>query len=338
MPTDRHAQRIVIAGASSLLGAEVKTVLEESRLAIWDLRLVDEEDAAGILTEAGGEAALIQGVEEGSFNRARFVFFTGSPAFVERNFQAALAAGAVTIDFTGTVRTKDVAPNPWFPKLDEFRGTTFTPKALHFWVISSAGVATSSLTLGLRNLGLKKISFVFFRPVSEAGREGIEELESQTGHLLSFQSIGQQVFDAQVAFNLLERYGTASRQNLDAIRQALREEVSACVESQGGVMPSIEVLQVPTFYGMAFSACAELDAGAANRESVRKACEKAGFSVMAEPEGSPSNLSVAGEAVIQMGIPRSDPCNPGNWWFWGTADNIRLPAWNAVKLAEKIAG
>lgn len=338
MSSHRHAQRIVIAGASSLLGAEVKSVLEESPLAGWDLRLVDEEDVAGTLTEAGGEATLIQKVEEGSFDRAGFVFFTGSAGFVESNFQAAIAAGAVAIDFTGKVWTKDLAPNPWFPRLDEFQSTNFPAKAPHFWIISSAGVAASSLTFGLHKLGLKRISVVFFRPVSEAGRAGIEELESQTGQLLSFQSIGQQVFDAQVAFNLLERYGAASRESLEEIRRALREEVSACVEHQGAVMPSVEVVQTPTFYGMAFSACAELDASLANQESICKACHKAGFSIMQEAQGSPSNLSVAGETLIHLGIPRPDPSNAGNWWFWGAADNIRLPAWNGVKLAEKIAG
>ena len=57
MSADRNSQRIVLAGASSLLGSEVKSLLEESRFAGWDLRLVDEDEAAGILTEAGGEAA-----------------------------------------------------------------------------------------------------------------------------------------------------------------------------------------------------------------------------------------------------------------------------------------
>lgn len=338
MSPDRHAQRIVIAGASSLLGAEVKTVLEESRLAVWDLRLVDEEDVAGTLTEAGGEATLIQGVEEGSFDRARFVFFTGSPGFVQRNFRGALDAGAVVIDFTGKASIKESGRKPWFPKLDELWGTAFAPNTRDYWVISSAGVAASSLALGLGKLDLKKLSLVFFRPVSEAGRSGIEELESQTGQLLSFQCIGQQVFDAQVAFNILEQYGPGSRQNLDAIRQTLREEVSACVENHGAVMPSVQMLQTATFYGMAFSACAELNPGLANTASVCKACADAGFSVMQEAESSPSNLSVAGEATIQLGMPKADPGNKGTWWFWGAADNIRLPAWNAVKLAEKIAG
>ena len=71
MSFERDSNRIVIAGASSLLGAELKSLLEESRFAASDFRLLDEELAAGILTEAGGEPALIRPVEEDSFDRAR---------------------------------------------------------------------------------------------------------------------------------------------------------------------------------------------------------------------------------------------------------------------------
>lgn len=336
---ERESHRIVIAGASSLLGAELKTLLEESMFAGWDLRLLDEEDAAGTLTEAGGEPVVIQPVDEGSFERARFVFFTGSPEFAERNFAAAVAARAVAIDFTGKVPTKDRAP--WFPKLHEFWSTPFDPNVqpngTQFWIPSAAAVAATSLSFGLRPVGLRRLSITFFRPVSEAGRAGIEELESQTGQLLSFQSVGKLVFDTQVAFNLFERYGSRSRQNLARVRKALREEINECVANQGAVLPALQVLHAPTFYGMMFSACAELDPGVANSESVSSACREAGFSVAKDEDCTPSNVSAAGENTIQLGVPQADPTLNGTWWFWGAADNVRLPAWNAVKLAVKLA-
>ena len=50
-----------------------------------------------------------------------------------------------------------------------------------------------------------------FPPVSERDQAGIEELESQTASLLSFREIAQPVFDAQVAFNLLARYGESQQ-------------------------------------------------------------------------------------------------------------------------------
>jgi aspartate-semialdehyde dehydrogenase len=341
MPSiERESHRIVIAGASSLLGAELKTLLEESKFAGWDLRLLDEEEAAGTLTEAGGEPAVIQPVDEGSFERARLVFFSGSPEFAERNFAAAVAARAVTIGLAGKVGTKDHEASPWFPKLDEFWSTRFVPEVgpngTHFWIPSAAAVAAASLSFGLRPVGLRTLSITSFRPVSEAGRAGIEELESQTSQLLSFQSVGKPVFDTQVAFNLLEQYGSASRQNLARVRKALREEINECVSNQSAVLPALQVLHAPTFYGMLFSACAELDPRVADTESVRNACSEAGFSVAKDEDCTPSNVSAAGENTIQLGVPQADPAVQGTWWFWGAADNLRLPAWIAVKLAEKL--
>src|SRR5882762_2627067 len=115
MPSlERESKRIVIAGASSLLGAELKTLLEESRFAGWDFRLVDEEVAAGTLTEAGGEPRVIQPVEEGTFEKARFVFFTASPEFTRRNLKAASGSGAIVIDLSGGI-AGDVKTVAWFP-------------------------------------------------------------------------------------------------------------------------------------------------------------------------------------------------------------------------------
>src|ERR1051325_1713690 len=96
-----ESRRIVIAGASSLFGAELKALLEESRFAACDFRLVDEEIVAGTLTEAGGEAAVIQPVEDDSFHKAWAVFFTGSPAFTKRNLRLAQRSGAVIVDLSG---------------------------------------------------------------------------------------------------------------------------------------------------------------------------------------------------------------------------------------------
>ena len=101
MPFEGDSNKIVIAGASSLLGAELKSLLKESRFAGADFRLVEEVVAAGTLTEAGGEPAAIQPVEEDSFQRAGMVFFTGSAEFTRVNLTAARR-----IIFAGRRRTR----------------------------------------------------------------------------------------------------------------------------------------------------------------------------------------------------------------------------------------
>jgi len=335
MPSfERESQRIVIAGASSLLGAELKSLLEESQFAGWDFRLLGEEDAAGTLTEAGGEPAVIQPVEEGSFDRARFVFFTGSAEFTKANRTGAKRAGTKTVDLSGEMEVEN-ASLMWFPKLDELLGREFPADAPAYAIPSAAGTAAAMLALALSKCDARKIAFEWFQPVSEAGRAGIEELESQTGQLLSFQSVGQPVFDAQIAFNMLDRYGSASRLKLEAVRERVRLEARVCA-GRNAVAPSIQVIHAPVFYGMTFSACAELAPGADAR-TIAKACSDAGFALRGPGDTAPNNVSAAGEKVIQLAAPEEESSNPGSWWFWGAADNTRLPAANAVKLAERLA-
>jgi len=334
MPSlEQGSRRIVIAGATSLLGTELRSLLEESRFAGDEFRLLDEEVAAGTLTEAGGEAAVIQAVEEGSFDRAGKVFFCGSADFTRANLGAAKAGGARIIDLSGAT-AEDDGTACWFSKLDALQGRSFPRDASVFLVPSAAAACTSSLALGLFKIGVSRLVVICHQPVSEAGRAGIEELESQTGQLLSFQGMGQPVFDTQVAFNLLDRFGPGSRPKLDVMRHRLRTETTACVGKKA-ILPALHLIHAPVFYGTAFAACAELLPGT-SLEQVLKACEDAGFAIPSEIEPGPSNVSVAGEKVAHLAKPEEDPARPGAWWFWGAADNIRLPAANAVKLAEML--
>ena len=327
----RDSHRIVIAGASSLLGAELKSLLEESRFAASDFRLLDEEIAAGTLTEAGGEPAVIQPVEDGSFDRARFIFFTASANFTRANLSGARASGATIIDLSGAL-AEEPGTVAWFPGIDGLRSAGSQSDAGAYTVLSAAATAASALAIGLAAHGLRRLTFTAFQPVSEAGRAGIEELESQTSHLLSFQSIGKPVFDTQVAFTMLDRFGLESAQKLSAVRDRIRDEIRAALEGKG-IVPAVQILHAPVFYGSAFSACAEV-ASTVEQAALIGACKVAGFA-LTQGDG-PSNVSAAGESLIQLAAPELDPSQPGTWWFWGAADNIRLPAANAVKLAVKL--
>src|SRR5580704_16217178 len=157
MPTlDRGSNPIVIAGASSLLGVELRSLLEESRFAGAEFLLVDEEMAAGILTEAGGEPAVIRPVEEGTFDRASKVFFTGSAEFTLRNLAAARAAEAKVIDLSGTAAAEESTAS-WFPKLDLLQGRKFPSDARVYAIPFAAGTVTASLALGRAKMAVSRL-------------------------------------------------------------------------------------------------------------------------------------------------------------------------------------
>ncbi|HXR33689.1 MAG TPA: Asd/ArgC dimerization domain-containing protein [Verrucomicrobiae bacterium] len=333
MSEERNSQRIVIAGASSLLGGELKSLLEESRFAGWDLRLVDEEQAAGLLTEAAGEPAVIQRMEEDTFHGARIAFLTGSSDFGRLCLGPARQACATIIDFTHA-SLSDPDATPWFPKIEHLTGRSVAKNARTFSVFSPGGMAVTSLALALRRHGLERMVATLYWPVSEAGRDGVEELETQTSQLLTFQSVGHRVFGTQTAFNLLMRYGEESRQDLRARLLEIRAEISAAMgDVAEDAKISLNLIHAPVFYGTAFSACADL-AASVDCEALVQSCRAAGFVVQAIGEPSPSNVSVAGETNLHLGEPAKDAMREGSWWFWGACDNLRVPAWSGVKLAE----
>lgn len=334
MTFEGDSKKIVIAGASSLLGAELKVLLEESRFAGWDFRLIDEVTVAGTLTDAGGEPAVIQPVEEDSFQGARMVFFTGSAKFTKKNLAGAKKAGARIFDLSGGMAGQRKISS-WFPKLDALLGRDFPKDAEGYAIPSAAATEAAGLALALTKIGFQQLVVTCFQSASEAERAGIEELESQTGQLLSFQGVGQPVFDTQAAFNLLDRYGPGSRHSLAASRERVRAETKACLGGKAA-MPAIQLVHAPVFYGSVFSASAEI-AGNVDAERIVGACEEAGFVMSGVGEVGPSNVSAAGEKSVQMARPEQDAEQAGMWWFWGAADNIRLPAANAVKLAEMLS-
>src|ERR1700690_1807366 len=118
MPTrSASSQRVAIVGASSLLGKEVKLVLEDRNFPATDFVLLDESHVAGTLTEAAGEATFIQPLDADSLEGAKFAFFAGNPETAAKNWEAGIRAGASVIDLTGGVPSESGAFT-WIPSLD----------------------------------------------------------------------------------------------------------------------------------------------------------------------------------------------------------------------------
>jgi aspartate-semialdehyde dehydrogenase len=280
---------------------------------------------------------VIQRVEEDTFRGAKFAFLAGSTGFGKLCLGPAREAGATVIDFTHATLS-DPDATPWFPKIEALTGKSVAKNAKTFSVFSAGGTAAASLALVLQKFGLQRLVAVMFRAVSETGRNGIEELETQTSQLLSFQSIGSQVFGTQTAFNLLPRFGAESKQDLAREGLELRAEVSAAVgDVSEDAKISLNLIHAPVFYGLTLSACADLGEGVDSGKLIA-ACKEAGWAIAGDAEAGPSNVSVAGESQLFMSEPRADLSRAGAWWFWGACDNLRMPAASGIKLADWLEG
>jgi aspartate-semialdehyde dehydrogenase len=175
------------------------------------------------------------------------------------------------------------------------------------------------------------------QPVSDAGRAGIEELETQTTQLLSFQPTGSPVFGTQTAFNVLSAYGAAeSRHDLQRRLLETRAEISAALgDAQEDAKISLNLLHVPVFYGITFTVCVDLGTKV-EVEALSRALREAGFQVAGQGEISPSNIGATGERELYLGPPRPDHARENTWWLLGAGDNLRFAAASGLQLAESL--
>src|SRR5690242_19753348 len=101
---DRHRLRkspnIAIVGSTSLLGKELREMLEGRALPIGKLTLLETEEYAGLLQEFAGEIQITQVISPNAFNDIDIAFFTCGAEIM----QAYVASGAkfpeLTIDLT----------------------------------------------------------------------------------------------------------------------------------------------------------------------------------------------------------------------------------------------
>lgn len=336
MPLGSESLGVVIAGAASLRGKDLKQCLDESGFPAGKIRLIDEEFAAGTITEVAGEPAVIQSVDESSFEHMRFAFFAGSSAFAGKYGPAAELSGATVIDLTGGLAASPGA-RPWIPRLDSLFPPPATPqktggRSQLCIAPSTPAIVACSFSGALAKFSPIRLVLVFLQPVSERGAAGVEELEAQTGKLLSLQPMPQEVFDTQVAFNLLDRWGADSSARLSDVRAALAREVHAYLAGRA-VLPAMTLVQAPVFYSHAFAAYAEFSAPQ-DPALLAAQLAAAGFVVPADDDPPPSNITVAGEASPAIGPAQRDPNIDCGYWFWGAADNLRVATANATRVAE----
>jgi aspartate-semialdehyde dehydrogenase len=332
--------RIGIVGAASLVGKELGDELNESLLATSDFILLEDEDeAAGQITAAGDEAAFIQKIEDGSFDKMDFVFFAGTAA-VTKHWQAARRAGASIVDLSYALEQEpDVLVRaPW---VSETLGGPSVKLDLRTPAVIPAHPAAVMLgTVASRleaKLGVASFAATVLEPASQHGREAMDELHQQTVNLLSFQNLPKDEYDAQVAFNLLPTLGESAKIDVAGTERRIQRHYGAI---GGGRLPALalQLVQAPVFHGYTASVMVELKA-AATVAQVEAALAGENVDVVTLDSDPPSNLSVAGQEDVMVrvrAVTAGDRAAGTRFWLWLGADNLKLAALNAIACANEL--
>ena len=328
--------RVAIVGAASLKGKEIAEILRERNFPAVDIRLLDDDESLGQLEAVGDEMSFIQSVRSEQFERVDFAFFASDPRSTRNNWKAARDLGDTIVDLSFALEDEAEASirSPW---IERQTGQPIAPELQPGPVVVAHPAATVLALLALcsektsEKAGkIQRMVATVFEPASENGQKAMDELHEQTVNLLSFQELPKNVFDIQVAFNLVARYGQRSDLALDVVSQRIRKHYRHI--ARGAAEPALQVLQAPVFHGHAFSVYLEMEKPVAIADFSR-ALAGEHVVVSGSPEDTPTSVSAAGQGDILVAL-TSDADHPNGVWLWATTDNLRVAALTAVECAE----
>ncbi|HMD77446.1 MAG TPA: Asd/ArgC dimerization domain-containing protein [Terracidiphilus sp.] len=327
--------KIAIAGASTLLGRELKEVLSESPLAAASLVLLDEEEAQGQLDQVGDEVTFVQAIDAEAFERMDFTFFAGTENLTRKHWRQALRSGSTVLDLSGALdqETGVLIRAPWLGS-EAVTPDLFTP------AVCPAHPAALALALVLERLQLaapvRFAAATVLEPASEFGRAAMDELHQQTVSLLSFQSMPRAIYDAQAAYNLLSSLGESAAVSLGAMEARIRRHYDALAQGRWPAL-ALQVIHAPVFHGHTFSIAVELER-AVEISALEEALSGEHVDLVLEDTDSPSNLAAMGrnDVLVRLRPELAGARNANQTsrlWLWAASDNLRLNAQNAVECA-----
>ena len=340
-PASQHAAalrgglyRAAIVGAASLKGKEIAEMLNERNFPAVDIRLLDDDESLGQLEAMGDEISFIQSVRAEQFENVDFTFFASDPDCTRKNWKRASEAGSAIVDLSGALEDEPGASvrSLW---VERQRGQIAPPQLQPGPCVTAHPVSVMLALILLRARragGIRRAVATVFEPASEHGQRGMDELHQQTVNLLSFQPLPKDVFDAQVAFNMLARYGEKSQPPLDSVEARILRHYRKIV-GHDAIQPSLLLVQAPIFHGHAMSVFLEME-NSSDAENLPQTLSGDHVTIP-PPDDSPSNVSSAGQPNLLLSV-KPDPAQANGVWVWAAADNLRISALTAVECAESM--
>jgi aspartate-semialdehyde dehydrogenase len=322
--------RVALVGGDTLLARELRELLDAMKPSPAIEMISAAAENSTMLGADEEEVIALVPLTAQSLAGAQVAFLAGSPASSRRALKLNPPDGPVLIDLTAALEDQPHARL----RAPSAEPTTSLPQPGVIPVIAHpAAIAVATLLAALSKASPIRRSIVHvFEPASERGKKGLDELRQQTVAVLSFKKLKTDVFDAQLGFNLLARYGEEALEPLEGIEQRVERHLASLLAAYPGIpMPSLRVIQAPVFHGHSFSVWVEFEDNP-GPESLAKTLAAAGIDV--HPDDPPTNVNIAGQSGLSVGAIATDVNQPRACWIWMVADNLRLAAENAVAAAK----
>ncbi|HEX5840915.1 MAG TPA: aspartate-semialdehyde dehydrogenase [Pseudomonas sp.] len=323
---------IAVIGATGGVGETLVQLLEERDFPVANLHVLASGESAGRSLPFKGKSLRVRALDSFDFSSVRLAFFAAGDAVTLSHARLALAAGCAVIDLSAALPA-DQAPRV-VPEVNPEVLAGLAPPFL-LCSPSASSIALAVVLAALRDhLTPQRVTVTACLAVSSRGRAGVAELARQTAELLNGRAFEPQLFDRQVAFNLLAQAEVNDIEGHTALERRISAELKELLE-----LPQLKVsatcLQAPVFFGDSFSVSLQ-SAAPVDLSLLAEALEAAPALEYVELGDYPTAVGDAvGQDQIYVGRLRAGLDDPAELNLWIASDNARKgSALNAVQLAE----
>ncbi|MEO4048221.1 aspartate-semialdehyde dehydrogenase [Pseudomonas sp. CAU 1711] len=321
---------IAVIGATGAVGETLVQLLEEREFPVGALHLLAGNASAGQAVAFRGKNLRVRDLVGFDFAQVRLAFFAAGEEVSRQYAAQAHAAGCSVIDLSGALEQA-------LPMVPEANAEALTGASAPYLLASPAPAATAlaAVLAPLRaSLGLRKVTLNAALAVSSLGRAGVAELARQTTELLNMRPLEPQLFDRQVAFNLLARVGELEEGGHARLERRVAAELKRVLGVEG-LRVSVTCMLAPVFFGDSLAVSLETG-GPVDTAAVAALLERQPGLELVEDGDYPTVVGDAvGQDELYVGRLRAGLDDPAELNLWITSDNVRKgSALNAVQIGE----
>ncbi len=330
------AYKVAVAGATGNVGREMLKVLAERNFPASEVIALASTRSIGTEVSYGEKRLKCQALDNYDFRGTDICLMSAGGSVAGEWAPKIAAQGAVVIDNSSKWRMDRDVPLI-VPEVNAPALSGYTKKN----IIANPNCSTAQMVVALKPLHnaatIKRVIVSTYQSVSGAGKEGMDELLTQTRAIMVADPVEKHKFTKQIAFNVIP--------HIDSFLDSgyTKEEWKMMVETQKILDPDIQVtatcVRVPVFIGHSEAVNLEFErplTAAQAREILRSA---PGVLVVDNREdgGYVTPLECAGEDTTYVSRIRKDPTVEYGLSLWVVSDNLRKgAATNAVQIAEEL--
>ncbi|MES2473956.1 MAG: aspartate-semialdehyde dehydrogenase [Pseudomonadota bacterium] len=329
------AYKIAVIGATGNVGREMLKTLIQREFPISEVVALASTRSIGREVSFGDGTLKIKALDYYDFKGTDIALMSAGGTIAKEWAPKIAAQGCLVIDNSSAWRMDRQVPLV-VPEVNA-DALNDIPKG----IIANPNCSTAQLVVALKPLHdlftIKRVVVSTYQSVSGAGKEGMDELFTQTRAVFVADPIAPGKFTKQIAFNVIPHIDVF----LDS--GVTKEEWKMAVETQKILDPDIQVtatcVRVPVFLGHSESVNIEFEKPV-TAEQARAALRAApGVMVVDKREdgGYVTPIECAGEDATFVSRIRKDPTIENGLNMWIVSDNLRKgAALNAVQIAETL--